>query len=144
LGTSSNNSSKSPGRDNHYGWGRAHPHRALEIITSGEGLILISKSDGRTTTGIDPLAAVDGETLSKSVSVYPNPASNFMNINIPGGSVSEVNVYDISGRVVFQEKTGNDITWDLTNAEGSKVSPGVYIITVDDGSERIVKKAVIR
>ncbi len=32
----------------------------------------------------------------------------------------------------------------LDENEGGKVAPGVYIITVDDGADRVIKKAVVR
>jgi len=59
--------------------------------------------------------------------VYPNPASNFINIEYPKGSYNwEITVTDINGKEVFQAKE------TLTNISTSNLPNGTYFIQLNN------------
>ncbi len=64
----------------------------------------------------------------------------------------KISIYTISGELVDEIDHGSsdnfysDGFWDLKNAHGRKVAPGLYIyrVVANNGKERIGKFAVVR
>ncbi len=69
--------------------------------------------------------------------VYPNPSQGLFSLTMPEGTWN-VSVFDMSGRMVCDLANYKGEQIDLSQAE-----KGVYFIKADNGSEVIVKKAVI-
>jgi len=70
-----------------------------------------------------------------SVSLFPNPTSKELCISytLTNSTNVYVAIYNTSGQLV-RSFTGNSVTWDGTNAHGSKVEAGTYLVkTVADG-----------
>ena len=78
------------------------------------------------------------ETVN-SISIYPNPTSDFLTISnlLPNTVLS---IVSIDGKNVYQNKNNTDNTLTLAVNEWSK---GAYIIHIQNGSESIVKKIII-
>ena len=74
-----------------------------------------------------------------SISIYPNPTSDFLTISnlLPNTVLS---IVSIDGKNVYQNKNNTDNTLTLAVNEWSK---GAYIIHIQNGSESIVKKIII-
>ena len=70
-----------------------------------------------------------------SLSAYPNPFNNQTNISIDGNleSVSEIAIYDITGRRIKTYAPTPQITWDGTDSRGAPVSSGIYFVKVGAG-----------
>ena len=80
------------------------------------------------TTGITE------ETVS-DYKVYPNPSEGIFNIEIPESEINKpLTVMDLTGRVVLSKKTGNS----FENINLSDLSAGIYILTIDHLSKKIV------
>jgi outer membrane protein assembly factor BamB len=85
------------------------------------------------------------------VEVFPNPASEQVTFNLAGDIKSEVNlsIYDVQGRLVSMIFNGSldsenqQITWNLQNASGQKVNPGVYFCRYRIGEVVGVKKIIV-
>lgn len=74
-------------------------------------------------------------------SVAPNPAHSFINIrNVSGNTLETVNVFDLSGKLLHQQKLGNNDVETVPLALGA----GLYIIEITDaaGARQISKLAV--
>ena len=76
-------------------------------------------------------------------SMYPNPNKGSFNIKYtPLSDNVKINVFDISGRAIFEKQytpNGNfNETINLQNA-----SKGVYLVSILDGDKKIVKKIVV-
>jgi CubicO group peptidase (beta-lactamase class C family) len=86
--------------------------------------INIDQSTGIGTTAFD-------ET---GINVYPNPASGY--ITIDGLTVnSEIQISDISGKILLNEKTGSAIsTIDI-----SQFPKGVYLLMTSKGTKKIIR-----
>lgn len=80
--------------------------------------------------------------LGGEIAAYPNPATNFVNIKLPAGiNKYEVNIYDVSGRVILTklvENTGNTETIDTHG-----IRPGIYFISVKTGDRNLTQKIII-
>ncbi|MDG1148627.1 MAG: DUF4465 domain-containing protein [Crocinitomicaceae bacterium] len=79
-----------------------------------------------------PVGLIENEALT--VSVYPNPVNNFLNIEGENGMLTLTN---LNGRVVLsQEHTGT------SKVDFSNLSNGVYILSVTNSSGRFSEKIV--
>ncbi|MCE3229732.1 MAG: C-terminal target protein [Bacteroidetes bacterium] len=72
---------------------------------------------------------------ASSVSVYPNPANELLNVRCPGNSTLEM--YDVSGKQVLNEVVNGPVKL-------SELSPGFYIVKVkSETSEEIYNGKII-
>ncbi len=84
------------------------------------------------------VASDDFSQLSDTVSVYPNPFTDNVNIEIQLTDLSEIqdlSVYDLKGSVIYkfdknQIKAGTSktISWNGQAQNGSMLKPGIYLI----------------
>jgi|GEM_PF-1547437 len=77
------------------------------------------------------------------IAIYPNPASNILNINF-GENTSRfdtVELFDISGRLVAQQAISNQL--EDTHLDIKTFSSGVYILKVSSKTEQISTKIII-
>lgn len=87
--------------------------------------------DAFTTT-----LSADEFELQELVSIYPNPAKDFVNVNLSGNvQIERVNVYNMLGAVQSVELINGQI--DL-----SKLNGGVYFIEVQTSSGTVVKRVI--
>lgn len=80
------------------------------------------------------------EVSDLGISIYPNPASTIVTINVPRGAdeLKEIQMMDISGRIVYSASpsmTSNDISLDV-----SRFSRGVYTVRIRMNQQWVVKK----
>ncbi|MDI1318386.1 reprolysin-like metallopeptidase [Flavobacterium sp.] len=77
-------------------------------------------------------------------SIYPNPNKGNFTIQFDTATSSEikVNVYDMRGRTIFENKYSNQAVFN-ENIQLSNAQSGVYLVSVTDGTNKIVKRIVI-
>jgi len=83
------------------------------------------------------------EVSATNLSVYPNPASDNVNISlniVDPSKVSEVTITDLAGRVVYNET----ITNSTINVNTSNFDAGMYIVTVKNGDLTSTSKISIK
>lgn len=111
--------------------------KAIAYIDTIQGYLnpRIVVAMGLTTVGVN--------TLSKEfVSIYPNPASDRIVIDIPtlNNSSYNVSVLDAMGRVMFEEKNVNEATKII---ETNSLSNGFYFVRISNGTDMRVEKIII-
>ena len=76
--------------------------------------------------------------------IYPNPNKGNFNIQFSNSMSNEikVNVYDMRGRVIFENKYSNQATFN-ENIQLDNAQSGIYLVSITDGSQKIVKRIVI-
>ncbi len=81
-----------------------------------------------TISGLEENPVIEGTQLA----VYPNPATNQLNVNIQGDLVSQIqfDVYSVDGKLI---KTGNS-SQNRFELNTATFSNGVYILSVKDKS----------
>lgn len=89
-----------------------------------------------TGSGSTGIADVNNEL---SFDVYPNPASNFINLNNLPKSAS-ITITDISGKSIYQTSLDNDKQTQINTTEWKN---GVYFIQVKHNNSVLNKKVVI-
>ena len=69
--------------------------------------------------------------LNTSVEVYPNPASDFVNVkwNIKDLNVERISIIDVTGRLVKSFKNTDDSEGELT-LDINSISSGLYFIQI--------------
>lgn len=79
-------------------------------------------------------------TGNNTVSVYPNPAQNFVNVRVLVRTENtRAQLYDVNGRVVLEQTLNNDVNRLNTD----NLSSGFYILRVVDGREVLANEKVI-
>jgi hypothetical protein len=116
---------------------------------SGDFLVAGNNPCGTGTPATKPVnvmvcAGLPEQNSSMKVDIYPNPVQEIVNLRI---RISEkqlqMNIFDISGRMVF-ETILTDLTWDcIRKADLSKLSHGMYLIRLTGKEQTISERIVI-
>jgi len=112
-------------------------------LADGNGNVLI-ESDGDYGQGFTKAFSKGALGVSDQqivdVNVYPNPTTGILNL-ISGKNIDNVNVYDISGRLV---KTVNRISSDKSVLDLSSLASGTYILKIQTDNKVLTKKVIIK
>ncbi len=92
------------------------------------------------TIAASALLAVDNITKN-GFKVYPNPSSSFFNIQRQGNEKMQVSVYDITGKLVFQEKEIFNSHYSLNL---SKINSGIYFLKIIEGNKQVTKRLMVK
>lgn len=76
------------------------------------------------------------DVFADNITIYPNPANNFINISTTG-NVSTVEVYNIVGKRVLSIKNIQNNQVDITN-----LSTGMYMLRLTNGTSVATKKII--
>jgi uncharacterized repeat protein (TIGR01451 family) len=83
---------------------------------------------------------VDDAGIADGVNIYPNPASEFVNINFNSSSKNiSIKIYDATGRLV---KNIENVKSGENNINISELESALYLINVNDGSSSVTKRFV--
>ncbi|MBY0487843.1 MAG: T9SS type A sorting domain-containing protein, partial [Flavobacteriaceae bacterium] len=77
-------------------------------------------------------------------SLYPNPNDGSFNVKFNSSSDNAINiaVYDMRGREIFTRAYQNTGLFEQ-NIQLDAVQSGIYLVTIQDGDKKIVKKIVV-
>jgi len=85
------------------------------------------------------ILAVKDNTLN-NFKIYPNPSSATFNIQRQTSSEMQVSVYDITGKLVFEDK---NILMTHYALDLSKVSKGLYFLKINEGNKQATRRIMI-
>jgi len=75
--------------------------------------------------------------LGQEIQIYPNPASDYLNISIPKGvEITAVSIYNAVGQRIF-------VTVEFENINILNLSAGLYYISINT-NKGVVNKTMIR
>jgi uncharacterized repeat protein (TIGR01451 family) len=102
------------------------------MITDGNGCSAMSENMLMTYTGV-------GEMIASAISIYPNPANQFVIINTQGEKFATLSIYDIAGRMAisFPNNNSSALTIPLATLED-----GYYVLKADGktiGNLQVIK-----
>ncbi|MGB6269766.1 MAG: T9SS type A sorting domain-containing protein [Olleya sp.] len=80
--------------------------------------------------------------LDTALSLYPNPSNGNITIKNSGIALDKVEISDLNGRVVFNQDL-NGIKEDKELNLSSKLSSGMYLMTLTSNNASTVKKLII-
>jgi Secretion system C-terminal sorting domain len=92
----------------------------------------------------DAATSVDDKKLASQIHVAPNPASDFINLNIDLEESKDLNVQILNtmGQIVFGQKYSK-ILRGSENINVKDLQSGLYIIQISDGVKQTYKKVVV-
>ena len=95
-----------------------------------------------TSAGCGAVKIVE-HNAADSFTLYPNPANNFITINMEASNKAiAVKVYSVAGSVVFSEKINNNAASQIT-VNTSEFNKGIYAVEVIYEQHRQIKKLVV-
>lgn len=109
------------------------------ITTCGTGCYVLNTSDnhvvfindGTMATGNDP-------ELNRTISVYPNPAADFISFGTDDSGIKNAVIYDMSGKIVFNGKpSGNKV-----DVRG--IAAGLYLVKLTDNFNTVYTSKIIK
>jgi hypothetical protein len=109
------------------------------ITSSGNALLLrfISDSETQAEGWSVNYESVVSDIQSKKladISIYPNPADNYIQIELPSAQITNISVFDLSGKLVYESTISNSSRIPLEH-----LSKGYFIIKIkqNDGLKHI-------
>ena len=90
-----------------------------------------------TVTAIDDL-----QTSGIELSVYPNPANNFLSIEVKTDKQRDLllSLYDLNGKLILQKKiTGSKQTVQMQNYKSA-----IYILKISEGNKKIMTYQIVK
>jgi len=80
--------------------------------------------------------------LDSDFSIFPNPSNGNITIKNSGIALDKVEISDLNGRIVFNQDL-NGIKEDKALNLSSKLSSGMYLMTLTSNNASTVKKLII-
>jgi len=116
-----------------------------------DNYIFLAELNTMTILRLIPTRAEDNSpeipAQSGILSAYPNPFNSTTNISIDGNleALSEIAIYDITGRRIRSYTPSSQITWNGTDSRGEPVSSGIYFVKVGAGeSEKSLRITLLK
>jgi hypothetical protein len=97
----------------------------------------------------DTLGTQSGVATSDDAStfnVYPNPATEKVDVSVTKGFMQKAEVFNALGTVVAEAKNVQGWTWDLRTTSGAKATSGIYFVravVIGSNGEYVTTKKVV-
>ena len=90
------------------------------------------------------VALSNSENIFQNFALYPNPNDGSFNVKFNSNSTNDINiaVFDMRGREIFKKAYQNSGLFEQ-NLQLNNVQAGVYLVSIQDGDSKIVKKIVV-
>jgi len=92
---------------------------------------------------MEAVLGVDQSELN-IIGLYPNPSNGIISLSVDTNNDVETTLYDIRGRKVYSKLHANNSDIFVSKLDFSTMASGVYMLNVQSGSKRVVKKVVIQ
>jgi hypothetical protein len=105
--------------------------------------------NGTTALSSEVVVRLDAAGETAVLSAWPNPATATLSVQVrnAGSSSALLRITDLLGREVYRRRSTSDTPyhhWDLTDATGRRVPPGLYLVTLHGEGLRAVEKVVLQ
>ena len=90
---------------------------------------------------------IDGTELDFEFSVFPNPATEFVDIKLSGSDqLTGFYIYDVTGKLILQKRVENESlsVSSTTRIDVSSFRPGIYLIKLADVQRELYKRLIVR
>lgn len=96
-----------------------------------------------TTSVVTGIQYVSFSSQSKDIKIYPNPASDVLNISLPPNSLGKykITITDLTGRAMLQTQFDGGNTNKQIDLKS--LQTGIYIISVDAGDGNVFKSRLV-
>lgn len=89
-----------------------------------------------------PELPLDAEGNDQVFTMFPNPATEFINVKLSGraGSMTTIRILSSYGQVLYEQRLESDRDEQIVEIPLNALSPGIYLIDVTTNSIRSVKR----
>lgn len=95
-------------------------------------LILDGKRNYRPISSINSSEVIK---IERDISIYPNPASDFVNFESDDFKEKEISIFDLLGKKLYSTLFKHEFKADL-----SELNSGMYIVCISENGQRILSK----
>jgi len=127
-----------------YSW----TERSFTFVAPNNGNFITLKPLVTGTTGswihidnvrIESTLGLTDESFEAKIAPFPNPFSNTLTFKLKNNDLSELKIYDISGREIIQKEFTNELTLETFDFKS-----GLYFYTISNGNLIIKKGKIIK
>ena len=94
-------------------------------------------------TGFNVITGIDDQPeagLKESLNIYPNPATNIVNVTTGGNSSKTIRIISLSGSTIVEKQTEQQSEQIAID----RLRPGVYLVTVEQSGKPLLWKKLIK
>jgi len=106
-----------------------------DVAVVKEGVIIDDLVIDGTLLGIDDFNA-------ENFRIYPNPSNNIFNIKIRNVNTFNIDIYDVTGKLMVQKKNVNTNN-NIYPLDMSSFSSGIYFLNISTDSSKVTKKLIL-
>ncbi len=105
---------------------------------------LFAATFGRSIYKLDVstnILSTENNSIGLEVKMYPNPASEFVNIEVKNSSQTKIEIYNIEGKLILKhnwEANSNSIQLQL-----NEIKSGIYFLKINKGKNSATKKLIV-
>ncbi|MES2132340.1 MAG: T9SS type A sorting domain-containing protein, partial [Bacteroidota bacterium] len=115
------------------------PTNTITYTVTGQGANTC-KATAAITVSVNPCTGIESfATASDAIDVFPNPGNGNYTIRFMNTDVKTVWVYDVTGRVVYENINTHDTTLQMNIINEPK---GIYFVKIQSGNMVSVKKII--
>ncbi len=110
-------------------------------LVAGEYEFELKVTDNLGATGRDTVKITVNEKLKSTAKIFPNPATNQINIKIHSATKTDrtsIRIYDSKGLLVYQESFANGQQTMIKQVDVSKLTNGVYYVEMNVDANKIM------
>lgn len=111
-----------------YVWSNGQTSHTVTNVTAGDYFVTVTDANGCTTTATATVTCATGitNTAAAQISIYPNPATNLLYVNVPVGNNYTISIHDVAGRLIKEQ----NLTQQLTELYLGDIVQGMYTVEV--------------
>ena len=113
----------------------------ITINQTGNYAVIINVSgciDTSACVYVNFVGLTDNYDVLNNVKVYPNPAQNYLNIQLNQTTPFAIQIIDISGKILYQ----SNLTSEQTTVNISNYKKGLYFIKITTNKQTLIKQFV--
>lgn len=116
--------------------------RTFNPVQNGSYAVIVTENGCSDTSAcaevtLTPVGLNENEAL-QALALYPNPATESINLQLTGIQIREVRISDINGRVLYTKNTGSEII----SIPVEQLRPGVYLVQVHTDAGTAVRRFI--
>jgi hypothetical protein len=115
-----------------------HLHVVVLVIDDNNGQVL---NANKADLGV---LAVSDVNSSSGFSLYPNPATDFVNLKIEQSGDYSIKIYDLTGKAVYTQKAQSLNSNATVKVPVSNINSGVYVISIEGKNQSFTKKLIVK
>jgi hypothetical protein len=117
------------------------PGTSADALTNNQELLIVAAGyGGLRAKPLAELTATRPALLPSSISVYPNPADEFLVVETQGAQAANLSIFNLNGSIIMQ----HSLSLNITNLNISHLPQGMYFLKIESESDVRVMKFMKR